>query len=244
LKAKRPSGAAIALERIRAEATRQTGRLDLGRLGLSDLPKELFSLTHLRILNLGSGIELPSGKWKNSQSEDRHNKFGSSISRLSNLKSLEVLSLRYTDVEDVDFLRSLSTLRWLDLSDSGVSSIQSVARLSSLERISMSRTGVRDISVLANLSELRRIHCRDTAVADISALAGLQWLQTLNISRTEVLDLSPLSGLRCLEQLSLAKTRIWNLSPVESTRLRYLNVFGSPISRVDIKLFAAALGKV
>ena len=47
-------GERIALERIAKEADERTGYLDLGMLGLTDLPAELFELKHLRGLNLGS----------------------------------------------------------------------------------------------------------------------------------------------------------------------------------------------
>ena len=46
-----PEGWAIALQRIAHEAEARTGALDLGMLGLTELPEELFALTHLQELN-------------------------------------------------------------------------------------------------------------------------------------------------------------------------------------------------
>jgi hypothetical protein len=46
-------GLSIALERIANEAREKTGSLDLGQLDLTELPEELFRLTHLRALTLG-----------------------------------------------------------------------------------------------------------------------------------------------------------------------------------------------
>ena len=48
-----PKGWAIALQRIAHEAEARTGALDLGMLGLTELPKELFALAHLQELELG-----------------------------------------------------------------------------------------------------------------------------------------------------------------------------------------------
>ena len=48
-----PEGLAIARQLIAQEAQLQTGFLDLGKLGLTDLPDEVHQLTHLRGLNLG-----------------------------------------------------------------------------------------------------------------------------------------------------------------------------------------------
>jgi hypothetical protein len=44
----------IARARIAEEAERRTGKLDLSNLGLEALPEELFSLRHLRKLDLGA----------------------------------------------------------------------------------------------------------------------------------------------------------------------------------------------
>jgi hypothetical protein len=46
-----PEGLAIARSRIAEEKRKQTGFLDLGRLGLTELPEELFELEHLWGLN-------------------------------------------------------------------------------------------------------------------------------------------------------------------------------------------------
>jgi internalin A len=48
------NGLGIARERIAEEARARTGYLDLGMLGLDELPADLFALTHLRTLNLGN----------------------------------------------------------------------------------------------------------------------------------------------------------------------------------------------
>src|SRR5271157_1512834 len=48
-----PEGLAIARVRIAEEKEKRTGFLDLGRLGLTELPEELFELEYLWGLNLG-----------------------------------------------------------------------------------------------------------------------------------------------------------------------------------------------
>jgi internalin A len=49
-----PEGLEIARRLIAEEVVKKTGFLDLGKLGLTELPDELFALAHLRTLNLGS----------------------------------------------------------------------------------------------------------------------------------------------------------------------------------------------
>ena len=54
---KKRDGLTIARELIAREAEEQTGSLDLGWLGLTELPSEVFALTHLRELDLGYSKE-------------------------------------------------------------------------------------------------------------------------------------------------------------------------------------------
>jgi len=48
-----PEGLRIALELIAEEAEAKTGLLNLGRLGLSEIPATIKHLSHLTALNLG-----------------------------------------------------------------------------------------------------------------------------------------------------------------------------------------------
>ena len=62
---------AIARARIAREAEEKTGFLDLGMLGLNELPDELFALTHLRRLNLGEWFFDEGGKLRRPEPLDR-----------------------------------------------------------------------------------------------------------------------------------------------------------------------------
>jgi internalin A len=70
-------GLSIARERIAKEAEEKTGFLDLGELGLTELPEELFRLKHLRRLHLGVGYYDAQGEWQRSISEIHREKFSS-----------------------------------------------------------------------------------------------------------------------------------------------------------------------
>ena len=52
---------------IAAEKVARTGKLDLGSLGLTDLPEELFELQDLKQLNLGSAVRDAAEIWVHSE---------------------------------------------------------------------------------------------------------------------------------------------------------------------------------
>ena len=60
-------GLAIARERIAQEREERTGYLDLGMLGLTALPEELFELQHLQALNLGRPFGEGDIAWQKSR---------------------------------------------------------------------------------------------------------------------------------------------------------------------------------
>lgn len=88
-----PAGWEYALKLIAAEKVARTGKLDLGSLGLTDLPEELFELMHLKQLNLGSAVRDAAEIWVNSENEYYFNDIGEKLDKLKNLPNLIDLSL-------------------------------------------------------------------------------------------------------------------------------------------------------
>jgi internalin A len=90
-------GERIALERIAKEAEERTGFLDLGMLGLTELPAELFKLKHLRALNLGTRWWDGSVQWREAPGRLGRNQVASSLGKLVDLPDLRELWLREVD---------------------------------------------------------------------------------------------------------------------------------------------------
>jgi internalin A len=88
----KPKGWAVALERIEKEAADRSGFLDLGRLGLTELPPALFDLTHLRELNLGNALN-ESGNWRKASAQILNNEISASLTGLRALPDLRGLSI-------------------------------------------------------------------------------------------------------------------------------------------------------
>ena len=134
-------GLTIARERIVREAEEKTGFLDLGRLGLTELPEELFQLKHLRGLNLGAG----------GASELEDNFVEGSLHRLAELGELRRLSLSGTDLSDFAPLQGLTNLQSLDCSLTQVTDLEPLRDLVRLQSLDCTSTQVSDLGPLRGL---------------------------------------------------------------------------------------------
>jgi len=229
-------GLAIARHRIAEEARVKSGFLDLGMLGLDELPAELFALSHLRNLNLGTKYLAETGNWANVPLSIAPNRLDSQLVRLSafvdlvmlsvsgarlpnlidieQLKALHYIDCSRTQVSDLSPVSGLNALQSLNCSGTQVSDLSPVSGLSALQSLDCSRTPVSDLSPLRGLSALQWLSCWETPVSDLSPVSGLSALQSLNCAQTPVSDLSPLSGLSALQSLDCSDTRVSDLSPV------------------------------
>lgn len=105
-------GLAIARQRIAEEAEARTGSLDLGMLGLSELPEEMFALKHLRRLNLGAWL-IDEEEFLEASTNIASNQLGPSLARLKELPQLRGLSCRGMHLDDLAPLATLTGLQTL-----------------------------------------------------------------------------------------------------------------------------------
>jgi len=209
-----PEGFAIAIARIADEKNNRTGFLDLGRLGLTEVPEDLFELDHLRGLNWGEHWLDEQGESHQAASDLAPNQHAGLLCTLHRFLGLTHVSVSETDVTDLSPLNGLTSLRDLNCSSTQVSDLSPLAGLNSLQELNCSGTQVSDLSPLAGLNSLQSLNCCLTAVSDLSPLASLDSLQELVCSCTHVRDLSPLAGLNSLQELACGSTQIVDLSPL------------------------------
>jgi len=229
-----PEGLAIARARIAAEKENRTGFLDLGRLGLTEVPGELFELEHLRSLNWGKW-------WVDEQ--------GNRIEAVSNLgpnRHANLLSVLYR----------FPALTLLSVSGASVTDLSPLARVNSLRSLDCSHTTVGDLSPLADLKSLHSLNCWGIQVGDLSPLAGLNSLQWLNCSETLVSYLPrELIWLDSLTMLCLSGTRITEvpaevLSPdpytncLESLRAHVRDLEAGEVLLPDVKVLVLGNGRI
>ena len=250
-----PEGLAIARDRIAAEREQRTGFLDLGRLGLTELPEELFALEHLWGLNLGSWWRVLEERHEAASVLDP-NQLAHQLAPLPRLSGLRLLSVSQTDVSDLGPLSGLVALQSLDCSGTSVSDLGPLSGLVALESLDCSHTSVSDLGLLSGLVALQSLNCSYTKVSDLVPLSGLVALQSLDCSGTSVSDLpETLIWRDSLQELKLYDTQITRipaevLSPEEYTsclqtlraHLRDLKAGEEPIP--DVKVLVLGNGRI
>ena len=226
-----------ALKRIAAELAAQTGRLDLSRLQLTELPAELQELTSLQYLNCSftkvSDLE-PLRGLTNLQSLSCIDTLVSNLELLRGLTSLQNLNCNFTKVSDLELLRGLISLQNLDCGNTQVSDLEPLRGLTSLQNLNCSFTKVSDLELLRGLTSLQNINCSFTKVSDLEPLRGLTSLQNLNCSLTQVSDLEALRGLTSLQNLNCSSTKVSDLEPLRGlTSLQNLNCSDTQVSDLE-----------
>ncbi len=150
---------------IERERQTRTGFLDLGNLGLRELPDELFALDHLTSLNLGSVYRDDRGEYRKSSNSGPPNAIAAlppAIERLINLKTLSLGDVGLTSLQSLRFSPKLISLDCHGNED------------------------VADLSPLACLTRLSSLDCRGTPVTDLRPLSGLAALTSVDCSGTQV----------------------------------------------------------
>ena len=209
-------GLAIARRRIALEAEARTGFLDLGQLGLTELPEALFGLTHLRRLNLGAGFSGEGRQQIESKSNIASNTIEQLPRTLRKLTELRALSLSECRLADLEGIAELTALQLLDCSGTEISNLMPLARFSGLQWLDCRSTRVDDLAPLAGLSALQSLNCFNTAACDLTPLTGLFALQLLNCAGSQVHDLAPLKGLSNLQELHCSFSQVSDLTPLVS----------------------------
>ena len=209
-----PEGWEYARKLIAAEKVARTGKLDLGSLGLKDLPEELFELQDLKQLHLGSAVRDAAEIWVNSENNYYSNDIGENLAKLKKLPNLVDLSLENSYLSSVLPLSSLTYLRSLDFQNTNISDLTPLTGMTQLQSLDFRFTQVSDLTPLAGMTQLQSLDFRFTQVSDLTPLAGMTQLQSLNCGGTQISKLTPLAGLTQLQSLYCWNTQVSDLTPL------------------------------
>jgi hypothetical protein len=186
-------GPGTAHKRIAQEARARTGFLDLGMLGLDEIPAELFVLTHLRRLNLGDSYFDEARGDVDAASDIAPNRLDSQLHRLAVLPDLGALSLSAATLTTLADIAHLRKLQSLDCSRTQVSDLSPLSGLSALQSLNCSRC---DLAIIPGdfwyKRSLRRLYLFETKVCGIPADVLSQTLSEdcLNSLRAHLDDLA------------------------------------------------------
>ena len=231
-------GMTIALARIAEEAERRTGFLDLGGLGLTTLPEQLFALLHLRRLNLGIGIALDDGHYYDARVRAEHdfetNTLSGALEDLRRLPDLIALSVSATDIADLAPLAGLAALQTLQCWATQVSDLAALAGLAALQTLACWNTQVSDLAPLAGLAALRHLDCDNCPLTSLPvAVRNLPNLNALHLHNCRIPG---------IPAEVLSKNNIDNCLAAVRAHFRDLEAGAAPAT--DVKLIVLGNGRV
>lgn len=190
-----PSLAGIQVDIYRLESTE----------GIEFLPDTLesFGLSQTETKKLSLGFLQRFGRLKNLYLES-HTK---DIEVISNLSSLEQLTIRSITLPNLTLLLPLRNLWSLDIKLGGTTNLTALSRLKSLKYLELWMVrGLSDISVISEITSLQNLFLQ--ALKNVTAIPSLQKLTMLRritlIQMKGIPDLSPLLQARSLEDIAIS----------------------------------------
>ncbi|MBD2159465.1 leucine-rich repeat domain-containing protein [Limnothrix sp. FACHB-1083] len=200
----------VAQQRIAAALAEGETSLDLSELGLTELPIELFALTHLEELWLYNN-QLTS--------------IPEAIAQLQNLQTLWLSNNQLTSLpESIAQLQNLQELR---LGDNQLTSIpEAIAQLQNLQTLSLNNNQLTSIpEAIAQLQNLQTLSLNNNQLTSIpEAIAQLQNLQEIDLDRNQLTSIpEAIAQLQNLKILSLDNNQLTS-APEAITQLQNLKI--------------------
>jgi len=140
------------------------------------------------------------------------NRIISSIRDLINLRRLNLIDNKISDILPI---KDLTNLTELYLSDNNISDISSINNLISLKELWLFNNQLKDIQTLGNLKYLTELALQSNQLSDISFLKDLVNLNGLSLSGNQIKNISPCENLINLTELELFENKISNISPLK-----------------------------
>lgn len=125
------------------------------------------------------------------------------LTPLAQAERLSDLILEPNGLSDLSPLAKLSNLRSLSILSSAIRDIAPLAANKSLSRLYLVNTAVSDLTPLVGLTRLEVLYLGYSDIGDVTVLAKFPELRELNLEGHTPLDLSPLLSLKRLQKLYL-----------------------------------------
>lgn len=162
---------------------------------------------------------------------------------LNRFLSLRMLTIEYSPLSDLSFLKELTRIESLSLVGNRIADLSPLSELVALRSLRLSDNHITDLTPLSKLVKLEQLNLENNQVTDLSALSELTYLKRLYLRGNNVTDLSPLSQLSRLMELDLSNNSVADATPLHGlSRLTTLDLQGCmELSQQQIDALRAAL---
>ncbi|CAL6014510.1 Conserved_hypothetical protein [Hexamita inflata] len=134
---------------------------------------------------------------------------------------------------DISPLSRLTNLKQLNITCNQIVDISPIQYLTNLQRLSMSHNAITDLSPLKNLQNLTKLLCSSNQIHQITVLHYLSNLEYLAIDNNFISDLFPLRSKSLLKYLYLSNNQIYTLYPLQIHQFINLDVSSNKILSKD-----------
>ena len=146
------------------------------------------------------------------------------ISKLSNLRTMDI---SHTRIKDIYPVRNLTKLHNLNCSNTHINSVEALIYSMELSILNISNTDIYDIEPISNLDNLIILNISNTEIDNLEAIADMKFLEDLRMRNTLITDLSPIKKLSSLSYLDLSNNGILqsleSLPPLNHLKALYCN---------------------
>ncbi|MCD5324438.1 MULTISPECIES: leucine-rich repeat domain-containing protein [Pontibacillus] len=149
------------------------------------------------------------------------------LSKLSNLKRLNIENVNIENTLDIS---NLVQLEHLDLINCSVNDLSFLQELTNLRSLLLDQNSINDLSPIRDLTELSALYLRSNNITSIEPLSNLTNLKYLNIESNHIENLRPLLDMNELESLYANNNPITDLSPLTDKSVRLLSIKGTKVS--------------
>ncbi len=224
------------LQLINEEKEKQTGRLDLGRTGLTNLPDELKGMDWLEELILGNDDTI----YPNYESKTETKNIGQVNDLrsagfpewIAGFKKLKVLALHSLDLAKIPAIPNADNIEVLDLDGNGISSISvNIKFFPSLRKLYLGNNNLTKIENLERLYRLEVLHVNLNQLTEIDGLQRLTGLKELVVVANWITKLKNIPA--SLEMLDLGENRIKSLLDFDFSQLKSLKDLRCSVNEIS-----------